>query len=82
MKPQSGSLLVGRQVGNEDAGEHPSRSGLGSRFRHNVDNWRKLWTEVGDEVGLRFEVDGSTKPITETFATVGHIMMEFSVRRL
>lgn len=36
MKPQKGSLLVGRQVGHDEPGEAPRRNRQGSRYRHNV----------------------------------------------
>jgi hypothetical protein len=59
LAPRAGSLLVGRQVGNERAGEYVVR-GRGfeySRFRHDADSWRELWERVGAETGTRWDVD-------------------------
>jgi hypothetical protein len=59
LAPRAGSLLVGRQVGNERAGEYvvKGRRGEYSRFRHNADSWRAMWERVGAETGTRWEVD-------------------------
>ena len=59
LAPRAGSLLVGRQVGNEQAGEYvvKGRGREYSRFRHNADSWRALWEQVGAETGTRWEVD-------------------------
>lgn len=77
LKPQAGSLLVGRQVGNEQAGEHKRGSGEGSMFRHNSESWRKMWVEVGEELGMRFDVQGELLPVPGLEA----LMLHFSVRR-
>lgn len=83
LRPCNGSLIVGRQVGNEQPGEKARLiSGGGGRYRHNIESWRKLWTEVGDEIGVTWEVDGHTRPMSETFSSIGDLGMEFSVRRL
>ena len=36
MKPEKGSLLVGKQVGHDEPGESPRKDGGGSSYRHNV----------------------------------------------
>lgn len=87
LKPQKDSLVVGRQVGNVKPDEYPRRDGQGTRFRHNIESWRRLWTEVGEEVGLDFEVEGSLRE-AQNIGTTGRPEdggsrgMEFSVRRL
>ena len=84
LKPQKDSLIVGRQVGNKDHGEKARRRGSGTRYRHNLESWRKFWTEVGDEAGVRFDVDGIEKsiPVGNQFRDLADISLEFSVRRL
>lgn len=63
LRSQKGSLLVGRQIGNDVAGEAVRRSGRGSRYRHNAESWKKFWQEVGEEVGVNFEVDVNIRPV-------------------
>lgn len=46
------------------------------------ESWRKLWTEVGNDIGVQFEVDGETKPVPEKYVSIGHTVLQFSVRRL
>ena len=81
LKPQRGSLVVGIQVGNERPGEVPNRSG-GSRYAHSLESWRNFWKEVGDEVGVRFEVEGVEKRMEVKLRPIGDISLEYSVRRL
>ena len=81
MKPQKGSLVVGIQVGNDVPGEVPTKSG-GSRYQHNLESWRKLWDEVGEEMGVKFEVDGKATGLQVKFRPVVDTALEFSVRRL
>ncbi|GAB7366189.1 hypothetical protein MBLNU230_g7749t1 [Neophaeotheca triangularis] len=89
LRQESNSLLVGRMVG----AEHPhetERQGGGLMYRHNVDSWRRLWDEVGEEVGgLRFQTEGrlvqwqSTERKNATGDSPGPVMrLMFSVRRL
>jgi hypothetical protein len=59
LKPETNSLIVGRQVGNVDAGVH-SRVGFGDkkeRFRHNPASWAELWQKVGEETGTKWKVE-------------------------
>lgn len=63
LRPQKDSLLVGRQIGDEVAGEKTRRSGSGSRYRHNADSWKRFWQEVGDQTGVEFEVEVRDRPM-------------------
>ncbi|KAK3111879.1 hypothetical protein LTR53_012433 [Teratosphaeriaceae sp. CCFEE 6253] len=90
MRPRKDSLVVGRQVGNATPAEFPRRDGQGSRFRHDIDSWREMWDEVGDEAGVKFTVDGRMNAVaslgnkvntTEAEADSA-MMMEFWVRRM
>ena len=87
MSPRKDSLVVGRQVGKMEPGEVPTQSGKG-RYRHSIESWRQMWDDVGEEIGLRFEVEGRLKPIENVRLgctreeDADSSMMEFSVRRL
>ena len=61
LKPQHGSIVFGSQVGNvkgqevqepiwTDPGKHPA-------WRHDVESFKKLWAEVGDSTGSKWEVN-------------------------
>lgn len=85
MKPRKGSLLVGRQLGNKDPNEKKRHSRPGTAYRHDVDTWRRMWKEVGDEAGVRFQVDGKEGDLPEwakPFAEEGDLILSFSVRRI
>ncbi|KAK4546947.1 hypothetical protein LTR36_001679 [Oleoguttula mirabilis] len=86
MKPRKDSLVVGRQVGDLKAGEYPRRNGQGTRYRHSIESWREMWSDVGGEIGVQFHVEGSTRPAPASRGMTDRpdsaIMMEFSVRRL
>jgi len=89
MRPRKDSLIVGRQVGNANPREVPRRDGAGSRFRHDVESWRQMWDDVGQEFGVKFEVDGRIQPVGSlgVKANISEadgesaVMMEYSVRR-
>lgn len=59
LRPQPGSLLMGRQVGNLNPGEYKRRYGEGSRYRHDATSWEKMWVQVGEETGSRWKVDAT-----------------------
>ncbi|KAK3673400.1 hypothetical protein LTR78_006633 [Recurvomyces mirabilis] len=88
LRPQKDSLVVGRQVGVDEPGDYTRRLGTGSMYRHNIDSWRKMWDEVGGEVGVKFHIDGVLREVD--LSSRKHVpsgprtgkMMEFSVRRL
>ena len=88
LKPQKNSLVVGRQVGNTNAG--PSAKTNTSRFRHNEETWAALWKQVGEETDSKWEVKAYLEPIdlsnrpgfNFTPETEGMRRLLFSVRRL
>lgn len=82
MKPQTGSLVVGKQVGSRQPHEAPGRPHMGTRYQHNVASWRKFWNEIGEEEGLKFDVEGHEQPVDLPFADLCDIILHFSVRRL
>jgi len=64
LKPEPGSLVVGRQIGNENFGEYntPGYSGEKGRFRHNPKTWTELWDEVGEATGTQWKVEAEFEP--------------------
>ncbi|TKA70679.1 hypothetical protein B0A49_04383 [Cryomyces minteri] len=89
LKPQTGSLTIGRQVGNVTAGEQPRRVENGSRmFRHNEESFRRFWAEVGDDTGTQWEVDVKlmdwTGPLAKRpeWVDSGVKRLQFMVKRL
>src|SRR3954465_15997448 len=55
-KPKPGCLLIGRQIGNVNPGEHGRRiDSKRTRYRHNGESFAKMWKEVGDETGTKWE---------------------------
>lgn len=51
-------MLLGRQVGNLEAGEkvHDTNNG-GTMFRHNGESFKKMWEEVGVLTGTKWRVE-------------------------
>lgn len=88
LKPQKGSLLVGRQVGNVAAHEETSRaSGSGSMFLQNPESWKQMWKEIGEETGTEWKVDAELRewPVVGqavSWHREGTRRIFFSVRRL
>ncbi|KAI5201649.1 hypothetical protein E4T39_05161 [Aureobasidium subglaciale] len=88
LKPQKDSLLVGRQVGNINAHEEESSaSGSGNMFLQNVDSWKQMWSEIGEETGTKWEVEAALEdwPLVGNKASwhkEGTKRIFFSVRRL
>lgn len=86
MKPKPGSIVVGRHVGDYNAGELEAKE-LGSNiWRHDLDSWRRLWEQVGRETGTDWKVDvtgeewkGITKVAHNGETT---FKMQFVVRRV
>nr|A0A348HAY0.1 RecName: Full=O-methyltransferase phiE; AltName: Full=Phomoidride biosynthesis cluster protein E [fungal sp. ATCC 74256]BBG28502.1 putative methyltransferase [fungal sp. ATCC 74256] len=56
LRPQPGSILVGKQAGDVNAGQKSRPGKLGSRYRHNAESWKKLWQQVAAETGTQWEV--------------------------
>lgn len=81
MRPQKDSLVVGIQVGHQEPGETPGRTG-GTRYRHNLESWRRFWREVGEETGTRYEVDGVEAMLPVEYRRIGDISLEYTVRRI
>ncbi|KAL1592849.1 hypothetical protein SLS60_011266 [Paraconiothyrium brasiliense] len=58
LKGKAGSLFIGRQIGNVDAGVHVgSIDSSRKRFRHNSQTFEEMWKKVGEETGTKWKVD-------------------------
>ena len=84
VKDKPGSMILGRQVGAVEAGEYRALNEGATTYRHNVDNFRRLWKEVEEKTGSsRWEVlahldmEDSMQGVN-----LGQIWMEFGTRRL
>jgi SAM-dependent methyltransferase len=78
--PSAGSLILGRQMGAVKAAEKTSATG--TMFRHNVDSFKKMWKEIGDDLGVSFTVEASLKELNnDHFRGDDTKRIYFSVRR-
>ncbi|GAB7347547.1 hypothetical protein MBLNU459_g4438t1 [Dothideomycetes sp. NU459] len=92
LKPESGSLVVGRQVGSLVSGDKPSSLDPSkTMFWHDEATFAKMWHDVGKEVGgVKFEVAIGMKQNDEWTKTTNNPqekdpnfrIMTFSVKRV
>ncbi len=60
LRPQAGARVVGQVVGHVRAGEFVTEyqgSGLARMFLHNEESFKRLWEEVGERTGSRWQVE-------------------------
>jgi hypothetical protein len=69
LKPEPGTMIVGRQVGNINAGDYSASgySGEKGRFRHNPTTWTEFWDEVGEATGTEWKVEAELDPFGKGF---------------
>lgn len=94
MKDKSGCLVIGRQIGNVEAGHKSSVvNDTYKRFRHNGQSFADMWKKVGDETGTKWEVDARIEPedlhlraaekgLQVGFIPPGSRWLSFTVRRV
>lgn len=84
LKQQKDSLIVGRQVGDLEPGDKVTRDGNRTRFRHDVSTWKKLWGDVGNDTGVKYQVEATMNAVVRESASEDRTvqMMYFSIRRL
>jgi len=58
LKPESGSMLLGRQAGNINPGEYTriGFDGEKKRWRHDSKTWKEMWELVGKETSTKWDV--------------------------
>ena len=83
MKDMPGSMILGRQVGAVEAGEYRALNEDATTYRHNVDSFRRLWKEVEEKTGSKWEVAAhlDMEDITQG-VNLGQKWMESGTRRL
>jgi hypothetical protein len=62
LRPQPGSMILGRQVGATEPLE--KNSPTGTMYRHNVESFKKMWDEIGNDLGVMFTVEAKLKPLS------------------
>ena len=91
LNQEAGVLVIGRQIGNIEAGEY-SGSGLPdkTRYGHNDESFKRMWKLVGDETGTNWRVDVriSNNDLAKIhgsqfeWASPGSCVLSYTVRRL
>jgi 2-polyprenyl-3-methyl-5-hydroxy-6-metoxy-1,4-benzoquinol methylase len=61
LRPQPGSMIFGRQVGAIEANERTGATGI--MYRHNVESFKKMWKNMGDDMGIKFSVEAKLAPL-------------------
>ena len=59
LKPQAGSMVVGRQMGSLTPNEFPAMEEGMTGFRHDPVTWQQLWDEVGEKTNTEWKVDAA-----------------------
>lgn len=74
LRAKPGSMILGRQIGSIDAEERVNATGnsyeqneLGTMYRHNIDSFKQLWKEIGDELGISFTVEAGLKKLSDDY---------------
>jgi SAM-dependent methyltransferase len=88
LKPTSGSMIVGRQGAKAEAGSFAHLSKEQTAFWHNPESWSKMWKQVGDKTGTKWEVEATlgeedlSKTMNSQLVPAGTRFMTFVVRRV
>jgi hypothetical protein len=81
LREKKDSLILGRQVGNTNAGEYVQATNeSGIMYRHNAKSFKKMWDEVGEETETKWRVDYDFQ-LFESLSEPGIGMLRFSVFR-
>ncbi|KAF1838563.1 hypothetical protein BDW02DRAFT_390849 [Decorospora gaudefroyi] len=62
LRPEPGWMILGRQIGAGEAGERISVTG--NMYRHNVESFKKMWNDIGDDMGISFTVEAKLTPLS------------------
>ncbi|KAH8722748.1 hypothetical protein GQ44DRAFT_658035 [Phaeosphaeriaceae sp. PMI808] len=88
LKAEPGVMIFGRQGGMPTAGSLGAITRNHNPFWHNAESWAKLWKQVGDETGSKWEVDASLgeddlkKRMNTELVPAGTTSLTFSIRRV
>jgi SAM-dependent methyltransferase len=62
LRQQPGSMILGRQVGATEPLEKIGPTG--TMYQHNVESFKKMWKDIGDDLGIKFNVEAKLKPLS------------------
>ncbi|KAH7406268.1 hypothetical protein DE146DRAFT_609251 [Phaeosphaeria sp. MPI-PUGE-AT-0046c] len=80
LRPEAGSMILGRQIASVEAFEKTSATG--TMYRHNVESFKQLWEEIGKDLGVVFVVDARLEKLNDDhFMGDDTKRIYFSVRR-
>lgn len=88
LKPESGSLVLGRSGGKAEAGDFTHVKKDLKSYWHNAESWTKLWERVGEETGTKWKVDAFlggedlAKRMRSNLVPAGTKFLTFVVRRV
>lgn len=69
MKNKPGVLVVGRQIGSTEAGLVSTGGKDGTiSYRHNVESFKKYWTELGEKTGTEWRVEAKLVDVRRDWA--------------
>ncbi|KAH8794173.1 hypothetical protein BGZ57DRAFT_983441 [Hyaloscypha finlandica] len=58
LRERKDSLILGRQVGNVDAGDYVQKINKGGKmYRHNAESFKKMWEEIGEATRTKWRVE-------------------------
>ncbi|KAF2794120.1 hypothetical protein K505DRAFT_324975 [Melanomma pulvis-pyrius CBS 109.77] len=85
LRPQKGSMILGRQVGAVNAATHNHNTNpTGTMFRHNIESLQKMWRDIGDDLGVSLTVEAELKELDADhfkFHTSDTRRIHFVIRR-
>lgn len=55
LKPQAGALILGHALGDLEGATVPGRHEGVQAFRHNVETFCRLWAEISERTGIKFD---------------------------
>lgn len=85
-KPAPGSIILGRQAGDLDAGEKRGLTPDSLVFLHNLQTFEHFWKDVGIATDTKWEVDARVEKAPErilkqSWSTPGIMVLLFKVTR-
>lgn len=86
LKPIPGSMILGRQAGDLEAGEKRGLSQDSLVFLHNLETFERFWQEVGAATDSKWKADAQvgTAPrrmLSQSWSTPGIMVLSFKVTR-
>lgn len=89
LRPEPGVLVVGRQAGRKDPIDPDDKENAPKRYGHDVETWKRLWRQVEEETGTKWEVEawvevweGVSSALSKYHPGVEPLKMRFVSRRL